>query len=98
MEVDPERVRALASRFGDHATTVQGISGHDSADHLSAGLSGTAVAPACAAAGGAATAALTSISDRFGSLRGHTSAGAGAYDGTEEESAVRLTATTEQLA
>lgn len=50
MNVDLDRIRVLASQFSDHVETLDGLGGHDSADHLATGLSDTGVGSACGAA------------------------------------------------
>ncbi|MRH87541.1 hypothetical protein GFY24_08740 [Nocardia sp. SYP-A9097] len=87
VEVDPERVRALASGFKDAAQTVGGMSSHDSAEQISTGLTATAVGGACAAAGTAADTALAAVSGGYHKLHTHAHNGANDYVDTDTVSA-----------
>ncbi|MFJ4650447.1 hypothetical protein ACIP5Y_04130 [Nocardia sp. NPDC088792] len=91
LDVDPERVRALASGFKDASQSVGGLSGHDSAEQISTGLTDTSVGGACAAAASTAGAALTAISGHYGNLHVHSHNGANDYVETENVSVDKFT-------
>ncbi|MFE3193091.1 hypothetical protein ACFXHA_29065 [Nocardia sp. NPDC059240] len=91
LEVDPERVRALASGFKNASTTLGGMSDHDSADQITAGLGDTGVGGACAAAATVVGGAFTAISGHYDTLHTHAHSGADAYLATEDVSVDKFT-------
>ncbi|MET9490200.1 type VII secretion target [Nocardia sp. NPDC006630] len=91
LDVDPNRVRTLASGFKDASNTLGGMSGHDSADQITAGLADTSVGGACSAAAAAAGAALTAVSGHYDTLHTHGHNSANDYDRTEDVSVDKFT-------
>ncbi|AYF78215.1 hypothetical protein D7D52_35205 [Nocardia yunnanensis] len=91
LDVDPERVRALASGFKDASTTLGGMTDHDSADQITTGLGDTAVGGACAAVATAVGGAFTAVSGHYDALHIHAHNGAGAYDANEDVSVDKFT-------
>nr|WP_235948528.1 type VII secretion target [Nocardia terrae] len=91
LDVDPERVRSLASGFKDASTTLGGMTDHDSADQIIAGLTDTAVGGACSAGASAVGEILTAVSGHYDALHAHAHNGANTYDQTEGVSADKFT-------
>lgn len=91
LNVDPDRVRTLASGFKDASSTLGGMSDHDSADQITAGLTDTSVGGACSAAAAVAGAALTAVSGHYDALHTHSRNGAGDFIETEDVSADKFT-------
>ncbi|MET8424500.1 type VII secretion target [Nocardia sp. NPDC004860] len=91
LDVNPERVRALASGFKDASITLGGMTDHDSADQITAGLGDTAVGGACSTVASAVGGAFTAISGHYDALHTHAHNGANAYDATEDLSVDKFT-------